>query len=149
MKNEEFYFYFISLKTDFIKFADYESWLNGMFLNNNANDFLLELQFCTNDIEKTIYNLNIYLYNKLASLDYHEVGKMIMSELRKQYNKNLDSMQTVTPKLYKIWNLLPPEISNQEPFINFVSIDDYWDILGREKILKSLQKLFNYYNDKP
>ncbi len=52
---EELYFYYISLKTEFIDVGTYREWLNKVFLeDNDKEDIPLELQFCTDNIEKTI-----------------------------------------------------------------------------------------------
>ncbi len=67
---EELYFYYISLKTEFVDFDTYREWLNKAFLaDDNKEDILLELQFCTDNTEKTIEEMQIYICNRLNSID--------------------------------------------------------------------------------
>jgi len=146
LNNEEFYFYYISLSTDFIKFDDYKTWLDKLFeADKNSTNVLLELEFCEDDIEKTIYSLNIYLYDKIEQLDFKEVYILIINELKEQYTNTPNSLKELTHKLYDIWNLLPPKIAQEKPFLIFNSIDDYWDILSKEQIVEKIKCLFDYY----
>ncbi len=53
--NEELYFYYIALKTQFISFDKYRKWLDKVFLVRDTSDeFLLELQFCTCSVEDKV-----------------------------------------------------------------------------------------------
>ena len=145
--DEEFYFNYISLKTLFISFDDYKKWLNEIFLRDNSqNEIILKLEWHTGDLEKTIDELYIYLYDKLSSLDYHVVAKMIINELKVKYANNPESLKELTHKLYDIWNLLPSEIVDKEPFFTLNHIDDPWSWGDEEQVKKSINWLFSYYN---
>ena len=114
---EELYFYYISLKTEFVDVDSYREWLNKVFLeDNDKDDIILELQFCTDNIEKTIEEMQIYINNRQISIDYHAVMKMIISELKEQY-KNKTMLYQITKKLYNIWTLFPENISSEKPLI--------------------------------
>ncbi len=143
---EELYFYYISLKTEFVDVDTYREWLNKTFLaDNNKEDILLELQFCTDNTEKTIEEMQIYICNRLNSIDYHAVMKMIISELKEQY-KNKTMLYQITKKLYNIWTLFPENISSEKPFIMLNSIDDPWSWNDKEQVEQITEKLINYYN---
>ena len=143
---EELYFYYISLKTKFVDVDTYREWLNKTFLaDNNKEDILLELQFCTDNTEKTIEEMQIYICNRLNSIDYHAVMKMIISELKEQY-KNKTMLYQITKKLYNIWTLFPENISSEKPFIMLNSIDDPWSWNDKEQVEQITEKLINYYN---
>ena len=143
---EELYFYYISLKTEFVDVDTYREWLNKAFLeDNNKEDILLELQFCTDNTEKTIEEMQIYICNRLNSIDYHAVMKMIISELKEQY-KNKTMLYQITKKLYNIWTLFPENISSEMPFIMLNSIDDPWSWNDKEQVEQITEKLINYYN---
>ena len=147
--DEELYFYFISLKTDFVSFEKYEKWLNKCFIeDDNKSEILLNLEFHSGNIEKTIDELYFYLFNKISTLNYSKVGKMIIDELKVQYESNHDSLREITPKLYKIWTILPFEIADEKPFISFNSIDDLWVWINDDPVMEIINYLFNYYNDK-
>ena len=143
---EELYFYYISLKTKFVDVDTYREWLNKTFLaDNNKEDILLELQFCTDNTEKTIEEMQIYICNRLNSIDYHAVMKMIISELKEQC-KNKTMLYQITKKLYNIWTLFPENISSEKPFIMLNSIDDPWSWNDKEQVEQITEKLINYYN---
>ena len=143
---EELYFYYISLKTEFVDVDTYREWLNKAFLAyNNKEDLLLELQFCTDNTEKTIEEMQVYICNSLNLIDYHAVMKMIISELKEQY-KNKTILYQITKKLYNIWTLFPENISSEKPFIMLNSIDDPWSWNDKEQVEQITEKLINYYN---
>ncbi|MBE6623638.1 MAG: hypothetical protein E7621_05585 [Ruminococcaceae bacterium] len=142
----ELYFYYISLKTEFVDIDTYREWLNKAFLDdNNKEDILLELQFCTDNIEKTIELIKIHLYNRQNSVDYHAVMKMIISELKEQY-KNKTMLYQLTKKLYNIWTMFPENISSEKPFIILNSIDDPWSWNDEERVEQGIEKLIKYYD---
>lgn len=143
---EELYFYYISLKTEFVDVDSYREWLNKVFLeDNDKDDIILELQFCTDNIEKTIEEMQIYINNRQISIDYHAVMKMIISELKEQY-KNKTMLYQITKKIYNIWTLFPENISSEKPFIILNSIDDPWSWNDKEQVEQITEKLINYYN---
>jgi len=146
--DEELYYYFISLKTNFINFGDYEKWLNKCFIIDNTNsEILLDLEFHSGNVEKTIDELYFYLFNKVGTLNYPKIGKMIIDELKVQYENNPDSLRQITPKLYEIWTLLPFEIAEQKPFIAFNSIDDLWAWINDDPVIEVINWLINYYDE--
>ncbi len=142
---EKLYFYYISLKTQFISFDKYIKWLDDIFLvEDTSDDVLLELQFCTFSLEETINVLYIYLYDKLNILDYQVVMKLIVRELKIQY-ENKDLLYDITKKLYNIWCLLPVEISHEKPFLILNFIDDPWSWGGEKEIIKNIDNLLKQY----
>lgn len=144
--HEELYFYYIALKTEFVSFDTYKIWLDKVFLiSDTSNEFFLELQFCTYSFEETIKKLYIYLYDKLNSIDYHVVMKMIIQELKMQY-VNKKALYEITKKLYNIWCLLPIEVSSEKPFLILNSIDDPWSWNGKEDVIEIIDNLLNYYD---
>jgi len=143
---EELYFYYVSLKTEFVDIDTYSEWLNKVFLEcSNKDDILLELQFCTDNIEKTLEEMQIYINNRQISIDYHAVMKMIISELKEQY-KNKTMLYQLTKKLYNIWTMFPENISSEKPFIILNSIDDPWSWNDEERVEQGIEKLIKYYD---
>lgn len=62
LNNENLYFYYISLSTEFIDFSIYKNELNDLFIaEDSQNATLLELEFSTESVKKTIGVLNNYL----------------------------------------------------------------------------------------
>ena len=143
---EELYFYYVSLKTEFVDADTYREWLNKVFVaDNNKEDILLELQFCSDYMKKTLEEMRIFMYDKQNSIDYHAVMKMIISELKEQY-KDKTILRQLTEKLYNIWLMLPENISSEEPFILLCAIDDPWSWNDEEQVEQITENLIKYYN---
>ncbi len=149
IKFEKLYFYYLSLKSGLINLNYYDEKLNELFLEDEDQDgILLELQFCTANLEKTIFTLNTYLFDKIWQLDFQIVGIMLVNEIKKQYNEDPNILKELTHKLYIIWTLLPNEVAEKEPFIKLNSIDDSWSWNGKEKVIDDINWLLNYYPQK-
>lgn len=144
--DENLYFYFISLKVDFVKFDEYKEWLNEQFLTDDSRGILLELQFCTEDIKRTIDTMNYYLFNKVAALNYQVVGKAISKTLKLRNMDNLENLRETSQKLYQIWCLLPREVSEEKPFILMNSLDDAWSWDDSTRVSEGINWISNYYD---
>ena len=148
INNEKLYFYYISLKTNFISHDDYKIWLHKNFLiDETENNIVFELEWCSENIDKTVDTLYSYLYDKISFLDFQFIGKLIINELRKKYNENPGCLRETTYKLYQIWCLLPRNIAEKEPFLTFNSIDDSWAWNGKEQVEEKMKYLFSFYED--
>lgn len=148
MANEILYFYIISTKIGLISIEEYNQWLNEIFLNDKSdNEIILELEFCSYDINKTIDTLNLYLYDELPKLNYNIIGKMIVEKFEEKYYENTDNLEELTYKLYKFWKCLPQDILYQEPFLTMCYIDDLWDYPGEDEVLDKVKWLINYYKN--
>jgi len=147
--DENLYFYFVSLKTGFLNFDEYKEWLNEQFLSNESHqEILLDLEFCTDNIEKTIETMRYYLFNRLNVLNYHIFGKMLANSLKLKYgDNNVESLQETTKKLYQIWCLLPNEIAEIKPFIIMNSIDDLWACINEKQVIQGVNWLSHYYDN--
>ena len=146
-KNETLYFCDISLKTGLIGLSDYSERLNALYYSDDdEKDILIELESYVGDLKDTIRELDAYLFDKIAHLDYQEIGRMILDEVKEQYNNNPNALEELTHVLYRIWTLLPREVSEEEPFVRFISIDDPWSWDGEEQVKESVDRLLDYYN---
>lgn len=144
---EMLYFYYLSLKTGLISLNDYDKRLNDFFLTyDDQESILLDLQFCTENLEKTISTLDTYLFDKIGQLDFQKVWIILINEIKKQYNKDPSALKELTHKLYVIWTLLPSEVAEKAPFIKLNSIDDSWSWDGKEKVIDDINWLLKYYN---
>lgn len=145
--DENLYFYFISLKTDFINFDEYNEWLNEQFLADDSREILLDLQFCTENVKKTIETMNYYLFNKVAKLDYQVIGKAISRTLRLRNIDDMETLREISEKLYQMWCLLPRETSEEKPFIFMNSIDDPWSWDDSNRVVDGIKWLSHYYDN--
>jgi hypothetical protein len=146
MTNEELYFFAVSLSVGFVPHENYIEQLNNAFLLDKTDDaLLLELQFCTNDMRKTIDVLNAYLYDKISTLNYDLVAKMILTNIKNQYDKSPDSIKELTHSLYDIYSVLPYHVVGKEPFFTMSYIDDAWDWGDYNQIKERFEWLINFY----
>jgi hypothetical protein len=141
--DEKLYFYYISLKTSFVSLENYNKWLNEAFADYPQNETLLALEWCSENVEKTIEELRIYSHDKLTSLDYREIWKMIIETLRVNYAAAPDSLEEIASKLYDVWAMLPEEIAHKEPFIALDYVQTPFAYGAREEVRKGLNQLMD------
>jgi len=127
------YCFYLSLKVGLLGLDEYTERLNNLFLaDDGKNEILLELEFCTGSLADTIATLKAYLFDKLEQLDYNEVGKLLIDRLKKLYYNESVDLEELTHKLYKVWMLLPSEISQNLPLLSSIPLMILG--LGREVI---------------
>lgn len=149
--DEQLYFYYISLKTGFVSFGEYIEWLHGQFLTEASREVLLDLELCSGDVEKTIDTMYGYLFDKISTLNYWEIGKEISKTLHLKNKDDIESLREISEALYKMWCLLPPKISEKTPFLSMVSINDPWSWGGTEqeaakRVVDSINWISHYYD---
>ncbi len=146
--NETLYFLYLSFSAGLIGFNDYAERLNELLLEDKGeNHILLELQSCTGNLKKTISLLDLYLFEKMAQLDYQAVGRMLVNEVRRQYDNGHDNLKQLTHSLYNIWRLLPEKVAEKEPFNKLKTIDDPWSGDGKDTVIEEVNWLFDYYKN--
>jgi hypothetical protein len=55
---EELFAYSLLLDVGFVSYSEYSEYLDGLFLKSSDEDFLLELEWCFSDIQKSIFILD-------------------------------------------------------------------------------------------
>lgn len=140
---EELLVYAILLYEELVTENEYSERLDELFINDPENDDLLYLEWET-DIKKAIIYIRTHIdYN---NFDFEQFGRILMSKLKIDYVKCLD-IKYFASRMYSLWESLPGNIQDIEPFWTLCFADDplSW---GDEEQTKTLyEEMLDYYKD--
>ena len=109
---EEILVYLILLYEELVTENDYHKRLDELFLDNPEDDDLLYLEWET-DIKKAVIYVRTHIdYN---NLDCEQFGRVLMSKIKEIY-KNYSDIRKFAERMYSLWESLPGNIQNTEPF---------------------------------
>ncbi len=138
---EELLVYAILFYEDIITEEQYQKELDKLFLKNPSDEMLLYLEWET-DIKKAIIFIRTHI--NYQDLSHDIVGTVLMEQLRIYYYQ-CQNIQKFANKMYSLWESLPGDMQNKQPFEVFCYIDDplSW---GEEKEVRFLyEQILNYY----
>ena len=149
MRIEELYVWSILLKAGISDMEQYATWLDDIFLKAYKGDpsytLLLDLEFCSNDINKTLDAIDDSISIRVSSFDFDYIGSLLFKALEEVYSADTYDLQTLAAKAYYIWTRLPERVANNPPFFTLNYIDDPLDY-GDEATTRDLfQSIFDYY----
>ena len=124
----------------------YNDCLDRLFLKNEHNDILLELELCSNNPQTTLCKVNKYLEEELININKIFAPKFIY-ELTKIYKSNIFHIAEFADKCYTIWVNLPSNIGMKNPFFIFSYANDclaYGDVKQTQEFLESA---FSFYQE--
>ena len=121
---EKIYAFVLLLQADIVTKEAYTNFLHALFLGASTNEWLLELELASNNLAETQTIINEALNGRKTPLNHAVFGKTLFENLRKQYEKNALSMEDFGRKAYHVWNLLPGEMRQTEPFWTLSYADD-------------------------
>ena len=121
---EKIYAFVLSLQANIVTQEEYSDYLDTLFLGDSKNELLLELEFASNDLAKTFAVIKEALYKRKKTLEYNVFGRVLFENIRNLYEKNSLGMEAFGHKMYRLWNLLPSEINQIEPFWTLSYADD-------------------------
>lgn len=140
---EEMLVYLILLFEELVAQNDYNKRLDELFLDNPENDDLLYLEWET-DIRKAVIYIKTHIdYN---NLDYERFGRALMSKLKEIY-KNHSDIRKFASRMFSLWESLPGNIQNTEPFWILSYADDPLSWGDEEQTRNIYEHMLNYYND--
>jgi len=117
----------------------YEKLLDDMLLRDELTDVVLELEFMSIK-NATLHTLSLMNGN---TIDTELFGKMLMNACQEIYLK--EPIHEFGKRMYQLWNLIPPEIGENEPFHILAYADDCLSY-GDEKQCRELyEDAFDYY----
>jgi len=124
--------------------TEYNDYLDALFLKTQKNDLLLELEWYSSDIHRSI--AIIYENCEMANLDYRIFGEVLLEKLKKAYFQNKMNIGDFCSKIYMLWEKLPCEIKLVQPFHAMSYADDplSW---GDEKQAREIcENMFAFYS---
>ena len=134
------------LSVGLISANEYNNILDKLFLEMPEDPLLLDLEFVSSDINKTVSIIQRYCAEH--PVNYDVFGRYIISRLRQAYyNYGIDIIG-FTLKAYALWGALPSAIAFNEPFRTLSYADDplSW---GDDKQTRELyEEMFCFYDEK-
>lgn len=140
---EELLVYAILLYEELVTENEYSKRLDELFLNNPEDDDLLCLEWET-DIKKAIIYVRTHIDYK--SLNYEQFGRILMSKLKVAY-QNCSDIKYFANRMYSLWESLPGNIQNIEPFFTLSYADDPLSWGDEEQTRNIYEYMLNYYKD--
>jgi hypothetical protein len=124
--------------------SEYGEYIDELFMKMPDNVLLLDLEWHSSDIQKTISEIRNICYGK--AINYDVFGQFLILKLKNIYFENRMNIQDFGTKAYAIWNQLPDEISKIEPFFTLCYADDPLSY-GDEKQTRDIyEKMFCFYD---
>ena len=140
---EELLVYAILLYEELITEDEYNKRLDELFLNTPEDNELLYLEWET-DIKKAIIYIRTHIdYN---NLDLEQFGRILMSKLKTAY-VNCPDIKHFAGRMYNLWENLPGNIQNIEPFWTLCYADDPLSWGDEEQTRNIYEHMLNYYKD--
>ena len=140
---EEMLVYAILLYEELVTENDFIKRLDELFLDNPENDDLLYLEWET-DIRKAIIYVRTHIdYN---NLDYERFGRTLMSKLKEIY-KNYSDARKFANRMFSLWESLPGNIQDTEPFWTLSYADEPLSWGDEEQTRNIYEHMLNYYDD--
>lgn len=144
---EKLLVYAMLLNIELVASQKYNEYLDTLFLENETNDLLLELEYCSSNPMKSLQLIQAFSQNNDSVFNYNTFGEILLKELNWIFSKSMLDIQTFGEKAYELWHQLPSCISDKVPFLTLSYADDClsW---GDEKQTRELyQKALEYYLD--
>lgn len=140
---EELLVYALLFCEELVTEAEYNELLDEMFLSAPENDDLLYLEGDTN-IKKAIIYIRTHInYNHF---DLEKFGRILMSKLKDVYVKCSD-IKYFAERMYSLWENLPGNIQDIEPFWTLSYADDPLSWGDEEQTRNIYEHILNYYKD--
>ena len=133
------------LSAGFMSVKDYNNILDKLFLEMPDDALLLDLEYVSSDVNKTISIIQYYCAEH--AVDYGVFGRYLMNGLKKAYYDYGLDIKDYATKVYALWRTLPSTIDSNEPFLTMSYADDplSW---GDEKQTRELyEKMFHFYDE--
>ena len=135
--------YAVLLYEELLTENEYSKRLDELFLNNPEDDDLLYLEWET-DIKKAIIYVRTHIDYK--NLDLERFGRILMSKLKMVY-VNCSDIKCFANRMYSLWESLPGNIQDIEPFWTLSYADDPLSWGDEEQTRDIYEHMLSYYKD--
>ncbi len=125
---------------------NYNNNLDVLFMANPDDDLLLDLEFSSSDLNKTISLIKEKCYGQ--TIDYDSFGCCLLSHLKTIYSSDVDTLENFGKKAYALWGTLPADIQLTEPFHTMSYADDCLSWGDSQQTKDLYEKMFCYYDSK-
>lgn len=138
---EKLFAYALLMCEGYDVWAQYSEELDRLFLDEPQNEIYLHLEGAT-DRKKAVLRTLSEMNN--VSFDIEVFGKTLMEQISDIYKKSV--LKDFAEHMYSLWNNLPDEIQNSEPFYTLSYADDCI-LYNSEKHCRRLFESAIYYYD--
>ncbi len=121
---------------------EYKEILNGLLIENPQDEVLL-------DLDGRSYKdamLHLYHFFMERQFDIEQFGKTLMCKLKEVYVAETN-LEIFGKQMYKLWQCLPRELSEREPFDILCYADDPLSWGDESQSRELFEKAIYYYND--
>ena len=127
-------------------YDEYNKILDEKFLKNPDSAILLELEWCSSDCEKTFSIINnFWHYDYFQSFNADRFGEKLFSGLESVYMAHSVAINEFGSRCYQLWNCLPAEINQIEPFWTLGYADDCLSYGDESQCRELYEKAFLHY----
>lgn len=99
--------YIILWEGELVSFEEYSEYLDFLFMKDETDDLLVELEFCSDNIEAVKNNINEYIWQNNIKLNYNIFGTVLFEKLNDIYVNWQRDFKEFGDKMYRIWKMLP------------------------------------------
>lgn len=121
----------------------YQKRRDELFLKNLDNEMLLYLEWET-DIKKAVTYIKTHV--NYQDINREAFGRALMEKL-KEYYDNCADIEEFAGRMYGLWESLPGNIQNEEPFWTLSYADDPLSWGAEEQTRLIYEKMLNYYKE--
>lgn len=140
---EELLAYALLLYEDILPEDSYQKRLDALFLEHPDDEMLLELEW-EPDIEKSVVYIRTHVDYRMFC--HVEFGRVLMKIL-KEYYENCSDIRMFADKMYSLWESLPGNIQEKQPFFTLCYADDPLSWGDEEQTRNIYENMLNYYTD--
>ncbi len=143
---EELFIYAVLFQNGLAEREDYLKKMDDLFLKDETNDCLLELEFCSRDSKKSLSILmNYWLYTPMP-LQGELFGRPLVTGLKNVYRQRKMDLDEFGKRAFGVWQMLPHQISMKEPFWTLSYADDCLSWGDRARARELYEGIFDFYN---
>ena len=138
---EELLVFALLLCEEMVPEDEYQKRLDERFMNHPENDDLLYLEWET-DRERAVMYIRTHI--DYSALDCERFGRILMEKIKVYYETHSDINCTAC-RMYSLWESLPGNIQDKEPFFALSYADDPLSWGDEEQTRNILENMVNYY----
>ncbi len=143
---EQLLSYATLLSVGLMSAKEYNKILDELFLEMPENPLLLELEFVSSDINKTVSIIQCYCAEH--SVNYDVFGRYIINGLKQAYYDYGKDIKEFASKAYALWATLPSAIDLNEPFRTLSYADDPLSWCDEKQTRELYEEMFRFYDEK-
>lgn len=127
--------------------AEYGKVLDSVFLRNPNQDILLELEWHSSDIKRSISLIRAYCAEHEKDLKDTALGCFLFDRLKSRYLAPGADLHTFCGELYRVWSLLPQRLQTAQPFHTMSYADEPLSWGDEAQTRRLCEYILHYYDD--